>query len=295
MASRFLSVGVVLVALALPTTANAAGTVSGGPAKVAGGYTVTVQGTDGAKDSFSVSIVQGKATRGQTDHLSFSRGVRVTVRSRSASIKGSLGRHGSVDLRLRDARKVKGKLPEGCKGSTGTTYSGRLQGRLRLRLPNGKFVTIRSLPGSTFAGGKLDCQGRTPGTGDGGDGSGDGTGEPRLTLSQQVPGGTLVFSATKRTLDLTRILDEARDGRTTVSHVQRVHATGDRLLRPSSATQATVGGTGAFTGSGAFSGAAVTPTMATGPLTGNLRARIQGGPTVAIVGEQAILQDGAAG
>src|SRR5690606_9182969 len=114
--------------------------------------------------------------------------------------------HGSVDLRFRGSKAPARKLPKGCSGSRGTTWTGRLVGTLRLRLPNGRFTTIRALPASTFVGGELRCRRTAPPGGSGGDGEGDGDGgEPQLMLVTQDGDLTVSFMAMKRSLTLTRM------------------------------------------------------------------------------------------
>jgi hypothetical protein len=294
MKSRLIAVGAVAAALTLPAAASAAGTISGGPAK-AGGYDVSLTATDGKKDSLTIILERGTQARGENVVLSFTRGVKVTVRGSTATIKGTLGSHGSVDLRLQGAGAArKGKLPKGCTGSPGTSRTGRLVGKLRLRLPEGRFVTIRSLPGSSNIGADLECRSTDdrPG-GDGEGGNGDGDGEPRLMASGDSEGVTFSFMAQKRSLTLSRITPPQRDRGTTVSVVNSVHATGSNLLKVAGGgSSATVSAAGAFTGTGLFNATMNTGSMAMGPLTGNMRVKLAGVPIISITSEQATLLDG---
>lgn len=280
----------------LPTAASAAGSVSGGPAKVAGGYTVALQADDAKKDRLTIVIDRGSATRGQSDVLTFTTGVRVTVRGGSASIKGSLGSHGAVDLRLRNARKdPERKLRKGCTGTPKATYSGRLEGELRLRLPNGKSVTIRSLPATAATGGgPIECRDTDTRKGDGGDGGdGHGDGEPRLILAGESGGSSFSFVATKSALTLTRSVPAKKQRGTTVEAMTSVRASGSNLLTPSGGgATASVKAAGAFTGTGMYNSNVGSGPMTTGPLTGSLMVKLQGAPTIAIAGENAMLMNG---
>ncbi|MBF6619689.1 MAG: hypothetical protein ITG02_05600 [Patulibacter sp.] len=281
----------------LPAAAGAAGSVSGGPVKVAGGYTVMLHATDAKKDQLLIMIDRGTASRNQSDTLMFTTGVRVTVRGGSASIKGSLGSHGRVDLRMQNARKDSGrKLREGCTGTPKATYSGRLVGTLRLRLPNGKTATIRSLPASTSSGGgDVKCHDTDPrkgGDGEGGDGEGQDD-QPRLLLSSQSDGTTFTFVATKGELTLTRSAAPQKQRGTTVTAMTTVRASGSNLLQPADGgATAGVKSAGAFTGNGAYRSSVGPGPMTTGPLVGSLRVKLQGAPLVTIAGENAMLMNG---
>jgi hypothetical protein len=289
---------IILAALAaariLPATASAAGTITGGPVKVAGGYTVFLQGLDGKEDRLTITIQRGPATDLQTDTLLITSGVQVTVRGASASIRGSLGSHGSVDLRFRGRKDAARKLPKGCKGSRGTTWSGRLVGTLRLRLPNGQTTTIRSWPASTYVGAELRCEPTSTGPAGGGDGEGDGVGgEPQLVLATQSAGFSVNFVATKRTLMLTRMSDPRTERGATVAAMTTVSAIGTGLLSVSGGgASATVQSAGRFTGTGAFSATTNMGNMAMGPLSGSLKVQPQGAPEVSIAGDPATLING---
>lgn len=284
-------------ATALPATASAAGTVSGGPVKVVGGYTVMLQAVDAKQDTLTIVVNRGTEANGQKDALNVTSGVRVRVGNGSATIKGSLGTRGKVDLRLQGARKDAGrKLPKGCTGTPKSTYSGRLVGKLELRLPNGRKTTIRSLPASSHVGGGLvrcpDSDRRKGDGGDGGDGDGDDK-QPRLMLSGQSAGTTFSFVATERSLSLTRSVAPKKERGATVSTMTSAQASGSNLLQPSDGgATAGVKSAGLFTGDGAYRSSVGPGPMTTGPLLGSLKVKLQGAPVITIAGENAILLDG---
>lgn len=293
--SRIILAGTLAATLALPATAHAAGTVSGGPVRVAG-YTVSLTAVDGRRDTLTIIVDRGTPAEGQSDVLHVTSGVRVAVGRGTATIKGAFGERGDVDLRLRDARVERGRdLPRGCTGSRGARHGGTLVGRLRLRLPSGRVTTIRSLPASTHVGGTLRCDGqRVPGRGDGdGDGGNGRDDEPRLMLTLRRDGSTFAFAATKRELTLSRSTDPQRAGRATVTISSMARAAGSNLLTVSDGgARATVKGAGAFTGTGLFTSSSGAGPFATGPLTGNLRVKLQGASPIDVGGEDAILLNG---
>ena len=289
---RILAAGVV-AAMSLPATAGAAGSVSGGPVK-AGGYDVSLHAVDGKQDSLTIMMQRGTQADGESQILQFTRGVDVTVRGASARIKGTLGSRGSVDLRLENARRSGREVPEGCTGRAATTRTGRLVGELRVRLPDGKLATIRSLPGSSHVGGNLDCQDRDPRPGgDGGDGNGDGQGnEPQLMASDKSDGVRFSFVATKTALTISRIIPQERDRGATVSAINSAHASGSNLLTVSDGgARAAVKPAGSFTGNGAFTATTNAGSMAMGPLTGSLRIKLSGVPVISITSENAMLMN----
>lgn len=294
---RTLIAAAVAAATTLPATAGAAGTVDGGPVKVAGGYTVMLHAVDAKKDRLTIVVGRGTVANGQDDIVSVERGVRVAVGNGAATIKGSLGSRGKVDLRLQGARKdAARKLPKGCTGTPKATYSGRLVGLLELRLPNGKQVRIRSLPSAVQTGGGLiECPDRGDRRkGDGGDGDGDGQGdEPQLMLSAQAGGVSFSFVATKRSLSLTRSAAPKQERGATVSVMTSVRASGSNLLQPSDGgATAGVKSAGAFSGDGAYRSSVGPGPMTTGPLLGSLKVKLQGAPVISITGESAVLLNG---
>lgn len=283
--------GAVAAALAIPGSAAAAGTISGGPVK-AGGYDVAVHAVDARKDTLTITMSRGTVKRGESETLTVSSGVKVAVRGRSASIKGSLGSRGTVNLRLRDARKQ--TRSHGRCTSTGATYAGRLTGKLRLKLPTGRWATIRSMPGQAYTGGKVTCKNSDDRpAGDGGDGGGDGDGEPRLMLTMDVEGVHTMFMAERRLLMLTRMSPERRERGATIQVATAAYATGSNLLRVSGGgAQAAVASAGPFTGNGAFTRIEGAGPYATGPLTGSLAVKLSGVPVIRIAGDDAILMNG---
>ena len=78
----------------------------------------------------------------------------MTVKGSKATIKGSLGRYGSVNLKLNATKKARGVVPKGCTGKVGATRSGVAVGKLRLVADKTYFRTISkknlnaSIPGS---------------------------------------------------------------------------------------------------------------------------------------------------
>ncbi len=293
MRSSIVLAGAVAAALAIPGNAAAAGTISGGPAK-AGGYHVTLHAVDAREDALTITMTRGTARAGDSEALTVSSGVRVTVRGRSASIKGSLGSRGAVDLRLRDARKqTHGSSRSRCT-STGASYAGRLSGKLRLKLPGGRWVTIRSMTGQAYTGGKVTCKSSDdrPG-GDGGDGGGDSRDdEPRLMLTMNAEGVQTMFMAERRLLMVTRMTPERRERGATIQVASAVYATGSNLLRVSDGgARAAVASAGPFTGNGAFTRTEGAGPYATGPLTGSLAVKLSGVP-IRIAGDDAILMNG---
>ena len=177
--------------LAAPAGASAAGsTVIAGPLKVKD-YTMTVTATDGATDSFGVMFnrTAGKST--QMHSYSFSQGVSVKARGSSASIKGSLGRYGKVDLTLKGAGAAKkGVVPKGCTGTAGKSRAGTLRGSFKLVADTTYFKTVsaKSLKAQIAKGGSLKCDGSH---------GGETKAPTTLSVSLQQPEGMLMFSAGK--------------------------------------------------------------------------------------------------
>lgn len=205
----------------------------------------------------------------QSDVLDVTRGVSVTIRGASAHIRGSLGKRGSINMRLRNVRTTKNKLRKGCTGNPGKTRTGRLTGKLRLKLLDGKWVTIRSLNATTTSSSKVTCRGNTAPGGDGEGGNGDGpAGEPQLMLSTNQPGSSITFMATRSTLFLTRHLDSRKEGRATVSLSSTLRAKGSNLLSvQGGGAGATVRSARGFSGTGTFTSITGAGPMTTGPLT----------------------------
>ncbi|MCK9248521.1 MAG: hypothetical protein M0P31_06030 [Solirubrobacteraceae bacterium] len=303
MRSRFV-VGVALAAaITVPTTASAAGTVNGGPVKVKGGYQLSVVGVDAKRDTFTVQLTDAGKRETEHHNFTFRKGVKVVVSGSRATIKGKLGRWGSVDLRLRGAKTSKDRDERSRCGDGGsskaTVRTGRLVGKLRFRMPNGKSVTVRSMraesrAGSAAAAAARDCaeddRVGDGGDGDGGDGKDD---EPRLMLSTEHDGGRLSFVATKRSLSLSWV-QPAKGRKQPADIVRSVAATGSNLLKPSDGgVTAAVKSAGTFTGAGAYrADPAIPGPLTTGTLLGSLRVKLPGVTPVTIAGEGAILMNG---
>jgi hypothetical protein len=279
----------LLGALAAPTAAQAAGTVVGGPVKVRN-YSMTLIGTDaGSKDSLTVIFQRNSGKSGQTHSYTFAKGVKVT----KTSISGSLGRFGSINLRLRDARSIKSKkLPKGCTGSAGKTKVGTLRGKFRLVADTTYFRTVnaKKLNGLWSGSSKLRCTG-SGGTGTGGDGSGDGDGdarEPMLTHSRTDGAAMFSFTATRNTQIALRTEDPALTAPAQVIHM--ISATGPSLAVGAGGATATVQSVSPFiAGQGTFTaGFAAGPTV-TGTLAGDLVARFDSIGSMTVSGDALLM------
>lgn len=184
--------------LAVPAAAQAATTIVGGPLKVKD-YSMTLTATDDrAADGLSLMFTRSAGKAMQMHTYSFSDGVKVKARGRSASVKANLGRYGKVKLKLRGAGATKrGVVPRGCTGSPGKVRPGKLAGSFRLVADSTYFRTVsaRSLKAQVLKSGKLDC---TPTTGGGGGGGGGtGGGATTLTANLDTPEGMLMFIASR--------------------------------------------------------------------------------------------------
>jgi hypothetical protein len=176
--------------LAAPAAASAAGsTVVAGPIKVKDD-TMTLTASDGATDSLGVMFnrTAGKAT--QMHSYSFAQGVSVKTTAKSATIKGSLGRFGKVDLKLRAGAAKKGVVPKGCTGSPGKVRGGTMRGSFKLVADSTYFKTVsaKSLKAQIIKSGALKCDGS---------GGGDSKAPTMLTVNLDQPEGTLMFTAMK--------------------------------------------------------------------------------------------------
>ncbi|MGE4426813.1 MAG: hypothetical protein AB7G37_10220 [Solirubrobacteraceae bacterium] len=301
MSFRFVAGVALAAAVALPASASAAGTINGGPVKVKGGYQLSVSAVDAKKDTFTVILVDADKHETEQHLFTFRKGVKVTVKGKSASIKGKLGRWGSVDLKLRNAKTDKKKPREGCSAAgrtTGTTRTGTLEGRLRFRMPNGKFVTVRKLRAQTYSGSvtsvdPLQCDDDRVGDGgEGGDGDGQND-EPQLFLTKDHADGKLSFIARKRSLMLT--WSQEPKGKKQPAQITRTAtATGENLLTASDGgVTAAVKGTKPFTGNGAYRADPAIPGPATtGTLLGSLKVTLPGVPVVSVAGDGAVLLNG---
>jgi hypothetical protein len=262
--------------LALPGVAAAASkSVYAGPLNVKG-YTMNVFATDGgASDSltFMLSKTAGKST--QTHNYAFATGVKVVVKGAKATIKGSLGRYGSVKLNLNAARKTRGIVPKGCTGKVGASRSGTAAGKLKLVADSTYFRTISakrlaaSIPGTA----NIKCQG----SGDGGTGGNPSSG---LTLSSfpDMPGGDVILSISKSggsVLEMVSRMDapEAIAPASSVSHMILARTGAAGLTAAADLTSASATAAGPFlTGSLQFTGEPMAG-MSMGTLAGDFTAK----------------------
>jgi hypothetical protein len=182
--------------LALPGVAGAATskTVVAGPITVKA-YKMTLVATDsGASDGLMVMFNRAAGTASQTHMYSFAKGLKVAVKGATATIKGSLGRYGSVNLKLNATKKTRGIVPPGCTGKPGTTRSGVAAGKLKLVADSTYFrtITAKRLNASIPAGGSLKCDSTGGNGGNGGQFSGT-----MLSSSTQDAAGMLMLSILK--------------------------------------------------------------------------------------------------
>lgn len=285
----------VVAALAVPAGASAA-SVSASAAKLTSGQVLGLDANDGwgKPDGFTLIVTRGilptaKRLPNQMDMFDFKR-VNVVINGNRATIKGSLGPRGSVNLRFTNPKLVRAKLPRGCTGKPARSYTGQFVGVLRFRAVDGRWNTIRRMPAEIYTGDatKLTCVGdASPAKGDG-DGSGAG-GEPRLALHRDLGNqNSWVFTATRSSLTFTRMLNIAVPKGS--MHMTMITATGSGLLNVTGGgAHATVRGAGAFTGGGTFTSAFASEMVATGPLAPGLTVTGFGVPTVQIEGENAVL------
>lgn len=289
----------VAALVATPSMAAAAGSVTAGPVRVAG-YTIALEATDAKKDSLTIMFDRGPLKNRHSHSLHFTTGVKVTVVGATAHIRGSLGTHGTINMRLQNARiapPAKRKLPKGCVGRPGVVRTGRLVGQLKVRLPTGRMVTIKSMPVTTRINSKITkCTGpSTDRKGDGGEGEGDGFGgEPTLMLSSTQKGGvSFSFVATKKTISLVRSVNPKRTRGVTVSSTASVSAQGSNLLQPADGGSfAGVKSAGSFTGAGAYRSSTGPGPVTTGTLRGSLKIKMAGTPVITIAGDNAVLMNG---
>jgi hypothetical protein len=280
--NRHLLAGTALVAaLALPTAASADTSLIGGPVKVRD-YQMTVIGSDGAQDSLTVMLSRTSGGDSQQHVWSFSSGVTVTP----TSIKGSLGRFGSVKLTLAGARAAKGTVPKGCTGTTGTTRSGTLRGSFKLVADTTYFhaITAKQLEGTTSSGGTLRCDtASAPGT------SGAPSSEPTLSVSRTDGGAMFSFTATPTLQSVLQMDDPAATAPAQVMHTISASGTGLKVSGGSATVPGLapfIDGSGAFAASGEGSGG-----FAGGVLSGSLSARFDSIGPVAVAGD-AMLMNG---
>lgn len=256
--------------LAAPAGALAKGTAVAGPFK-AKGYTLNITATDAASDSLSVVAVKKKGATQQM-HMWTLENPDVTVNGGTAKIKGSFGAFGSINAKINAPKKVKGKVPAGCKGTAGSARSGKMTGKTNLVLDTTFFRTVKpkSIPGQILKAGKLDCSGAGTGT----DGSGGGSNGLTLTSTVDGPEGMLMFSASK---DGSKVFQSASriDAETpgaSVMHIISGTTGAAGLEAADDLSSATAKGAGGFlTGTMSYAGEPM-GTMSSGTVSGDFAA-----------------------
>lgn len=291
MKARILTgMAVLALSAAVPVSASAATTVVAGPLKVKG-YNMTLIGADAKKDTLTVMFSKAKGKASQQHMYQFGTKVKVT----KTSISAKLGRFGSVNLRLTNARNASGKskLPKGCTGTVGKTKTGKFRGSLKFVADRTFFRTVKAktLNGVVSSSGKLDCSGSGSGKAKG-DGSGDGlgVGGPSLTLTKAEEDGTFMFRATPSDqMAIQTEMGKKAAPATSISHM--ITGVGPSLLI--AGVGATVPSVAPFvTGKGTFTAAGpAVGTIVTGPLSGNLVAKFDSVPQVSVVGDNALLMN----
>jgi hypothetical protein len=255
--------------LAAPAGALAKGTVIAGPVK-AKGYKLSLTATDGgSKDSLIVSAVKSAGGSQQTHSWTFD-GPKVTVKGASASIKGSLGRYGAINAKVRTTSGAKGAVPPGCVGTPGSARKGTLTGKTKLVLDSTFFKTVKpkNVKAQVIKAGKLECAA----TGGGTDGNG-----LMLTSTADSADGTLTVSVAKTGKHVTQTVmrsdDPAATAPASVLHVVTA-GTGESGLHAAADLQnASAPAAGPFLlGQLAFAGTPMGD-MATGTISGDFAAK----------------------
>ena len=254
--------------LAAPAGALAKGTVIAGPVK-AKGYSLTLTATDSGTDSLLVSAVRSAGGSQQSHSWSFT-GATVTVKGAAATIKGSLGRYGSINAKVRATRSGKGVLPSGCVGKPGSVRTGTLAGKTKLVLDSTFFKTVKPkhVKAQIIKAGKLECSA----TGGAGDGKG-----LMLSSTAESAEGTLTVSVVKSGSHVTQTVmrsdDPAATAPASVFHVITA-STGESGLHAADDLQnASAPAAGPFLlGQLAFAGAPMGQ-MATGTISGDFAAK----------------------
>jgi hypothetical protein len=254
--------------LAAPAGALAKGTVVAGPVKVKG-YSLTLTAMDGGRDSLLISAVKSAGGSQQSHSWTFG-GPKVTVKGGSATIKGSLGRYGSINAKVHATKSAKGAVPPGCVGTPGSARKGTLTGKTKLVLDATFFKTVKPkhVKAQVIKAGKLECAA----TGGGTDGKG-------LMLSSTAEGadGTLTVSVAKTGSRVTQTVmrsdDPAATAPASVFHIITA-GTGESGLHAASDLQnASAPAAGPFLlGQLAFAGTPMGD-MATGTISGDFAAK----------------------
>jgi hypothetical protein len=261
--------------LALPGVAGAAGgkTVFAGPLKVKG-YQMTLMATDGgASDELTFMFNKTSGKSFQMHNYAFQKGAAsVTVKGSKATIKGTLGKYGSVSLKLKAAKKTRGVVPKGCKGKPGTSLTGVVAGKLRL-VPDTTFfktVSAKSLKATIPGTSTIKCDGN------GGGGTG---GKPShgvmLSSFGQAPAGSVMLSVSKGSAGTYHMVSVTEPGSDTTMVTHMITALGGAsdLAASDDMTSATLTASGAFlSGSAKFTSEDV-PGMSMGTLLGDYAAK----------------------
>jgi hypothetical protein len=270
-----------VAALALPAAAQADALVTAGPITVKN-YKMTVSGYDGkSSDSVSVIFSRKSGTAMQMHSYSFSSGVTVKVAGNlgTASIKGSLGRFGAVNLKLSGVGGLRSYAPPaGCTGTRSKGRAGTLKGSLRLVADSTyvRTVTARSLKAQTFKSGAIEC---------------GGTSNPRdtagVTLSSTTTDdGLLSVSAQKlasggTSQTVMRMEDSTKTAPASIMHL--ISVPGGSLDVAPDLTSASLKGASAFlTGTASFTAEDAFGTTAMGKLGGDYTARFDSIGPIAI-------------
>jgi hypothetical protein len=254
--------------LAAPAGALAKGTVIAGPVKVKG-YSLTLTAMDGGRDSLLVNAVKSGGGSSQSHSWTFD-GPKVTVKGASATIKGSLGRYGSINAKVRTTKSAKGIVPPGCTGTPGSARKGTMAGKTKLVLDSTFFKTVKpkNVKAQLIKAGKLECAA-----------TGGGTDSKGLMLSSTAdsPDGTLTVSVSKTgsrvTQTVMRTDDPAVTAPASVFHLITAN-TGDAGLHAAADLQnASAPAAGPFLlGQLAFAGTPMGE-MATGTISGDFAAK----------------------
>jgi hypothetical protein len=254
--------------LAAPAGALAKGTVTAGPIK-AKGYSITLTAMDGGRDSLLVNAVKSAGGSQQLHSWTFS-GPKVTVKGGSATIKGSLGRYGSINAKVRTTKSAKGTLPPGCTGTPGSARKGTLAGKTKLVLDSTFFKTVKpkNVKAQIIKAGKLECAA-----------TGGGTNGKGLMLSGTADSadGTLTVSVVKAGSRVTQTVmrsdDPAATAPASVFHMITANTGESGLHAASDLQNASAPAAGPFLlGQLAFAGEPM-GSMATGTISGDFAAK----------------------
>lgn len=262
--------------LAVPAVASA-GTPSvvAGPVKVKA-YSMSLVAS---KNSMSVILTRRAGKSTQSHIYGATRGVKVKLARNlsSGSVKASLGKLGTVNLRLHGSGALrKSKPPKGCTGKAGRARQGKLSGTFKLKADNGRyFGTIRkgALPAIALNSGKLECEGTGGGTGNPGGSSGS------TTLSRTMSDGdettSLIVTRHKGKVSefVTRIDSRAATAPLSVIHSITTTAPSDAFSVAADLKSASVKGAGFITGSLSYAADSGFAQFSSGTASGSLAAK----------------------